>query len=196
MRHVRAIFPDSRRRYVSPVAGRSDLVVWRLPPSEVPRKSATGGVEHHLGECARTISSRDYASPGRFVFCSGERRSMVTNCARVLSGMPRSTRNCFRVRTPINSRRATSPQGKAKSSSLVSSGATVIGAFMLCRKSVPLTFWSFSIAAAESGGRTGNLRMQQRDGNSPYGGYRRKAASTRKHRHFRTLAHKRAVTFT
>src|ERR1700747_1791038 len=32
MRHVRAIFPDSRRRYVSPVAGRFDLVVWRLPP--------------------------------------------------------------------------------------------------------------------------------------------------------------------
>src|ERR1700747_3386415 len=50
MRHVRAIFPDSRRRYVSPVAGRFDLVVWRLPlggPKEErhwQRRASLGGV--------------------------------------------------------------------------------------------------------------------------------------------------------
>ena len=81
-----------------------------LPPSEVPEELRRASpprlpeisepelaAEQHLGECARTISYRDYASPGRFVFWRAARRSMVTNWARVLSCMLSSTRNCLSV---------------------------------------------------------------------------------------------------
>jgi len=132
MRHVRAIFRDSERRYVFPVAGRSD---WWFGASPLGGPNAGSlAAEQHLGECARTISSRDYASPGRFVFWRGARRSMVTSWARGLSCMLSSTRNCLSVRMPISSSRSTRPQGSARSSSLVSPAVTFIGPYTVCAR--------------------------------------------------------------
>lgn len=118
-------FPEIRKEVTFPrLLACSGWWFGGFPPRRSQSRLA-GSIEHHLGECARTISSRDYASPGRFVFCQGERRSMVTSWARVLSRMAKSTRNCSSVRTPINSSRARSSQGKARSSSLVPSTARV-----------------------------------------------------------------------
>ncbi len=105
---------DSERGYVSPVAGCSDWWFGGFPPwRSQPR--VTGSKEHHLGECARTISSRDYASPGRFVFCRRERRSMGCRSFQSGSGAcPNSlvpsplapSRHCEASRTVLTSPRA------------------------------------------------------------------------------------------
>jgi len=121
-----------RRDGTFPVAGCSD---WWFGASPLGGPNAgSPAAEQHLGECARTISSRDYASPGRFVFWRGARRSMVTSWARLLSCMLSSTRSCLRVRMPISSSPSTRPQGSARSSSLVSPAVTFIGPYTVCAR--------------------------------------------------------------
>jgi len=126
-----------RRDGTFPVAGYSD---WWFGASPLGGPNAgSPAAEQHLGECARTISSRDYASPGRFVFWRGARRSMVTSWARGLSCMLSSTRNCLSVRMPISSSRSTRPKGSARSSSLVSPSRHVHRTIHRVRQSAQLS---------------------------------------------------------